>query len=186
MQPYLSEVVNVEPWALWLILHIMWYLWCHVMCDVMWCHDTMWCVMCDVIWCHVMWCVMCDTVWCHVVPCDTMWCHVVPCDTMWCHVIHVMSCDVVIPCDVMCHVMSCGTMWCHVMSCDTCDEIVPEERGHDITIVVTISVLWWHSKGKNHRWKLQGLLYGLSHDGCVEFSTKLKLSGLVIMSHLAG
>ena len=31
----------------------------------------------------------------------------------------------------------------------------------------------WHSKGKNRECKLQGSLYGLSHDGRIVFSTKL-------------
>ena len=33
-----------------------------------------------------------------------------------------------------------------------------------------------HSKGKNHGCKLQRSLYGLSNDGCIMFSSKLKLS----------
>ena len=156
----------------------MWNLepcgWFCTSCDTC---DVMWCVMsCDVMihvmsWYHVMWRVMSLMSWYHVI---VTWCHLMSCD-VWC----------VIPCDTMwyvwCHVMSCGTMWYHVMSCDVMWYMwwnCPRgERGHDVTIVVTISVLRWHSKGKNHRWKLQGLLYGLSHDGCVEFSTKLKLSG---------
>ena len=35
----------------------------------------------------------------------------------------------------------------------------------------------WHSKGKNRGCKLQGSLYGLSHDGNIVFLTKLKPSG---------
>ena len=56
-------------------------------------------------------------------------------------------------------------------------------------VTVTICTLWLHSKGKNRGCKLQGSLYGLSHDGCIVFSTKLKPSGkskLVIVVHLTG
>ena len=46
--------------------------------------------------------------------------------------------------------------------------------------VATISVLWWHSKGKNFGWKVKGLLYQLSHDRRIRFSTKMKLSKIAI------
>ena len=43
-------------------------------------------------------------------------------------------------------------------------------------VAATLSAPWWHSKSKNGC-KLQGSLYGLSHDGRIVFSTKLKPFG---------
>ena len=41
----------------------------------------------------------------------------------------------------------------------------PEERRHGRCVVATISLLWWHSKGKDRGWELQGSLSHGRHIG---------------------
>ena len=64
------------------------------------------------------------------------------------------------------------------MCINTCIHIQSKGGGRTCCrVIATISALRWHSRDNNHWCKLQGLLYWLSHDGCIVFPTKLKLSG---------
>ena len=76
-------------------------------------------------------------------------------------------------------------IWSSLKSTQTCEQIEIcidckcETRGGRTWrhVVATIWTLWLHSKAKNRECKLQGWLYGQSHNGRLVFSTKL--------SHLA-
>ena len=78
---------------------------------------------------------------------------------------------------VTCHTYLASRNDCHIFESV---ETLPREESNQALprggrtwrhIVATISTLRWHFKGKNRGCKLQGSLYGLSHDWHVGFST---------------